>query len=451
MARRKLPLPGGHVRGRGGHRRRRRHGYVFLSLAFRQLTTVHSKVDYTAVFGLWVVVFTLAPGFFQPLEQEVGRALAHRRAQGIGGGAAGQARGDARRRRWPCSRFVACVAAVVPITSRVFNDERAAVRLPAHRHRRVLRDLHRPRHARRATAGSARTASCSAPKGSFGWSRRSRSSSIGSHAPGAVRARARAPADRGDADLRCAVRHGLLAPGPTAPYSELSTALGYLLVGSRALPGALVLRVYRRGRAARRRRRTNLVGNLAVGHPDRAHPAPRLPSRAGRAASRSSRAWPARDATTSSARRCASSCMIVLAVGVIGIVGGFALGHASASCCSARSSRSATATSGLLAVGSGAFILALTLAQALIALAQLRGGRVVVGRRRGRVRRRRRSSSHDLFLRSELSFAIGAIGRGASRCSPVSSSQLRSGVPIGTMERLVEDHRARTARDLTVR
>ena len=27
-------------------------------------------------------------------------------------------------------------------------------------------------------------------------------------------------------------QNGLLEPGPTAPYSELSTALGYLLLGS---------------------------------------------------------------------------------------------------------------------------------------------------------------------------------------------------------------------------
>lgn len=35
---------------------------------------------------LWFMVFLLAPGFFLPIEQEVGRALAHRRAIGQGGG-----------------------------------------------------------------------------------------------------------------------------------------------------------------------------------------------------------------------------------------------------------------------------------------------------------------------------------------------------------------------------
>ena len=32
------------------------------------------------------MIFVAGPGFFLPLEQEVGRALAHRRAQGLGGG-----------------------------------------------------------------------------------------------------------------------------------------------------------------------------------------------------------------------------------------------------------------------------------------------------------------------------------------------------------------------------
>ena len=35
--------------------------------------------------SLWFMTFALAPGFFLPLEQEVGRALAHRRALAQGG------------------------------------------------------------------------------------------------------------------------------------------------------------------------------------------------------------------------------------------------------------------------------------------------------------------------------------------------------------------------------
>ena len=55
--------------------------YLFQILAFRGL----SKPDYGALNALWVFVFVLAPGIFLPVEQEVGRALAARRAHGIGG------------------------------------------------------------------------------------------------------------------------------------------------------------------------------------------------------------------------------------------------------------------------------------------------------------------------------------------------------------------------------
>lgn len=56
--------------------------YGFQIVSFRAL----GKGDYTALNGLWVIAFVLAPGFFLPLEQEVGRALAHRRSRGDGGG-----------------------------------------------------------------------------------------------------------------------------------------------------------------------------------------------------------------------------------------------------------------------------------------------------------------------------------------------------------------------------
>ena len=38
------------------------------------------KEDFKPIVALWFATFVLAPGFFLPLEQEMGRALAHRRA-----------------------------------------------------------------------------------------------------------------------------------------------------------------------------------------------------------------------------------------------------------------------------------------------------------------------------------------------------------------------------------
>ncbi len=55
--------------------------YGFQIIAFRVL----GAEPYAALNGLWVTAFVLAPGLFLPLEQEIARALAHRRALGQGG------------------------------------------------------------------------------------------------------------------------------------------------------------------------------------------------------------------------------------------------------------------------------------------------------------------------------------------------------------------------------
>lgn len=57
--------------------------YVFLKLL---RAGIGSDAATEPVNQLWFLVFLLAPGFFLPVEQEVGRALAHRRALGQGGG-----------------------------------------------------------------------------------------------------------------------------------------------------------------------------------------------------------------------------------------------------------------------------------------------------------------------------------------------------------------------------
>ena len=54
--------------------------YGFQIIAFRVL----GSQAYAALNGLWVTAFVLAPGLFLPLEQEVARAIAHRNATGVG-------------------------------------------------------------------------------------------------------------------------------------------------------------------------------------------------------------------------------------------------------------------------------------------------------------------------------------------------------------------------------
>lgn len=56
--------------------------YVFLAVAKRAL----GEEAYAPLALLWTVTFLVGPGFFLPVEQEVSRALAERRARGEGGG-----------------------------------------------------------------------------------------------------------------------------------------------------------------------------------------------------------------------------------------------------------------------------------------------------------------------------------------------------------------------------
>ncbi len=55
--------------------------YAFIKVA----TSALGKVEVKPITSLWFATFALAPGFFLPLEQELGRALSHRRAHSEGG------------------------------------------------------------------------------------------------------------------------------------------------------------------------------------------------------------------------------------------------------------------------------------------------------------------------------------------------------------------------------
>jgi hypothetical protein len=81
-AARKLPVPEGTYAVGLGLLISGITAYGFQILAFKGLT----KSEYAALNGLWILVFVVAPGFFLPLEQEVGRAVADRRSRDIGGG-----------------------------------------------------------------------------------------------------------------------------------------------------------------------------------------------------------------------------------------------------------------------------------------------------------------------------------------------------------------------------
>ncbi len=60
--------------------------YIFLIVVRSALPDPQYAAQYSAFNAFWGFMFVAGPGLFLPLEQEVGRALAHRRAQGTGGG-----------------------------------------------------------------------------------------------------------------------------------------------------------------------------------------------------------------------------------------------------------------------------------------------------------------------------------------------------------------------------
>jgi O-antigen/teichoic acid export membrane protein len=429
---RKLPLPEGTYAVGAGIAIAGLTAYAFLSLSYRQLVPGSSTVDYSAVFGLWVVVYTLTPGLFQPLEQEVGRALAHRRAQGIGGGPLVK-RAATLGGILALLAIIGSIAAGGVITGRVFNHE--AVLFVALLIGIVV--YYATYIARGALAGNGRFGAYGTMLAAEGIVRLVAVIVlviIGSRSPGAFALVLALPPIAAMA-IGLRGQKNLLEPGPAAPYSELSSAIGYLLLGS-VLCQALSYSAYIAAVVLKTPAQDDLVGKLAAGiliaripllgfQAVQAALLPKLARLAGAG----------QDVEFRKALR--QLVLIVLAVAVIGVLGGFAIGHGVGRLLFGKKFELGNRDVGLLAVGSGAFIFTLTLAQALIALRSyaaaalswLAGG---VGCVVGTV------VAHDLFLRSELSFALGALSAAAAMlgCLMV---RLRSDVPMDAIERLVVD------------
>jgi O-antigen/teichoic acid export membrane protein len=201
-------------------------------------------------------------------------------------------------------------------------------------------------------------------------------------------------------------QHHLLEPGPQAPYSELSAALGWLIVGS-VLTQALSYSAYLSAIALETPANSDRVGKFAAGiliaripillfGAVQAALLPRLASLAGAGEEEEFRAGLRR------------LLMIVLAVGLAGIVAGFTVGHAAGRLLFGPNFELGDRDLGLLAIGSAAYIVATALAQALLALrsyasaarAWLAGciAFVIVV-----------ALGHDLYLRSELGFGVALV------------------------------------------
>jgi len=372
--------------------------YGFQIISFRAL----GEEQYTALNGLWVIIFVVAPGFFLPLEQEVGRALADRRARGIGGAPLVK-RAAVAGAVLTGALVVAALTASVPITDVLFDGEAWLLLCFA-----IALVSYAVQHLTRGTfAGSGYFGPYGLILGVEGFVRVVPCALLWAAGVDNILAYglclAVPPIVASGVSLLG--RHGLLQPGPPAPWRELSTNIGYLFLGSvlaqalgySAFLGAIVLA---ETGDERRAVASFLVGFFLARIPVllfQAIQAALLPKLAGLVGT-------GRHADFRSGLR--KLVAVMVAIGAIGIVGGYLVGPWVGEVLFGEKFTLGHRDLALLTAGSVLFILALTLAQALIALmgharaavAWILGivGFVVVT-----------ALGDDLFLRVELGFLAG--------------------------------------------
>jgi O-antigen/teichoic acid export membrane protein len=373
--------------------------YGFQILSFLAL----NKSAYAALGGLWVVVFIIAPGFFLPLEQEVGRALADRRARGVGGGPLVK-RAALMGGLLAIALIILTFIASQPIIDSLFHGETAllfcfVIALVCYGFQMITRGTlagngrFGPYGMILAAEGIIRLVPC-----------------LLLYAAGVDQpvyyglCLAIPPAVAAVIALRG--QHGLLKPGPDAPWSEMSTRLGFLLTGSvlaQLLSYAAALGVVL---LATTKPERTLAGDFIIGFflaripilLFQAVQAALLPKLAGLAGSGRREDFRA---------ALAKLVLIVCGIGVIGVVTGYILGPWAGHLLFGDKFNLSSGDLALLAAGSGAFILALTLAQALIAL--LGHARAVVAWVIGLVGFVVVTAlGKELFFRVELGYLIGS-------------------------------------------
>lgn len=199
--------------------------YGFQIIAFRVL----GSEAYAALNGLWVTAFVLAPGLFLPLEQEVARAIAHRNATGVG------SRPLIRRAAvlgliLVVGVLIALVAAKGPVEERLLRGSDSLFYALIV----VLVGFAIMSLARGVLSGNARFGRYGVVVGVDGFARVGLAVVVAGVGYGTLGwfgvVFCVAPFIASVAGL-VGVR-GVAEPGPPAPMSELSTAIGWLLLGS---------------------------------------------------------------------------------------------------------------------------------------------------------------------------------------------------------------------------
>jgi O-antigen/teichoic acid export membrane protein len=382
--------------------------YGFQILAFKGLT----KSEYAALNGLWILVFVVAPGFFLPLEQEVGRAVADRRARSIGGGPVVRKAAQAGLILAVSLMALSIVGfEVFGFTDRLFHGQEVLLVCFV-----IALGTYAVQHITRGTlSGNGRFGPYGMILGAEGVFRILPVIVI--YAAGVDDLIWYGLALAIPPVLAAIVsvwgQHGLLEPGPEAEWSELSTNLTLLFLGSLAAQAlsyaaALGVLVLAQGKAERDAAADFIVGFFIARIPIllfQAIQAALLPKLAAL-----SGAGKHDDFRTGLKKL----VMIVVGVGVLGIVAGATIGPTVGEILFGDKFNLDSRDLTLLFLGSAAFILALTLAQALIAL--MGHGRALVAWTVGLVlcvgvmALGSSATIDDLFLRVELGYLAGCLG-----------------------------------------
>jgi O-antigen/teichoic acid export membrane protein len=222
---RRLPLPAGTIPVAIGLALAGLMQYGFLVVAARAL----GQVRFAPLSVFWALLFVCGPGFFLPLEQETGRAIAARRVRGDGGRPVVE-RAAVIGTALAVALIIVTLVFAGPIDRRVFNGDSALLAGLVGGFAAYLCEF----LARGALAGNGRFGSYGVLIGGEGALRVVFAvilAMIGVKVAGPYGA-SMIVASFVAIALATVGRRGLLRPGPPASWSEVTNALGYLLIAS---------------------------------------------------------------------------------------------------------------------------------------------------------------------------------------------------------------------------
>jgi hypothetical protein len=222
---RALPLPAGTIPVAVGLGLAGLMQYGFLVVAARALGTA----GFAPLSVFWALLFVCGPGFFLPLEQETGRAIAARRVRGEGGRPV-FVRAAMLGGALAVALMIATLAAASPLDQHVFKGDPALLIGLVGGFAAYLCEF----LARGALAGNARFGAYGVLLGGEGALR-----VVFAAVLAVIGVKTAGPygislivASFAAIALATVGRRGLLRPGPPAPWGEITHALGFLLIAS---------------------------------------------------------------------------------------------------------------------------------------------------------------------------------------------------------------------------